>query len=205
MASGRILPLGDGIVWLPGLAAARAPALVACIEAVAAEAPFRHMTVPGGRTMSVAMTNCGTLGWVSDTVGYRYSTHDPLTGHPWPGMPAAFASLAAEAAARAGFAGFAPDVCLVNRYEAGARLSMHRDIDERDFSHPIVSVSLGSDARFVIGGLKRADPTRAIVLRGGDVIVWGGPARRIHHAAGAPRRSGAQPPLRLNLTFRKAG
>ncbi|MEZ5651602.1 MAG: DNA oxidative demethylase AlkB [Burkholderiaceae bacterium] len=197
--------LGDGIVLLPRFAHDLARALIGAIERVATEAPFRRMRVPGGRTMSVAMTNCGALGWVADETGYRYSATDPFSGRPWPAMPDPFRALAERAAATAGFAGFAPDVCLINRYEAGARLSMHRDVDERDFDHPIVSVSLGSSARFVIGGLHRSDPTRAVMLAHGDVLVWGGIARRIHHAAGAPRRRAGERTLRLNLTFRRAG
>ncbi len=194
-----------GIVLLPGFALSERDALRAGIEAVTDRAPVRRMQVPGGHTMSVAMTNCGALGWVADAHGYRYSALDPLSDLPWPAMPETFLRLARAAAAAGGFDGFEPDVCLINRYEPGARLSMHRDVDEHDFSHPIVSVSLGSPARFVIGGLARRDPTRAVVLHDGDVIVWGGPARRIHHAAGSPRRRAGQPTLRWNLTFRRAG
>ncbi|MEZ5661740.1 MAG: DNA oxidative demethylase AlkB [Burkholderiaceae bacterium] len=197
--------LGDGIVLLPGFACGLADALFAGIDRVSTSAPFRRMRVPGGHTMSVAMTNCGQFGWVADETGYRYSELDPQSGRAWPPMPTVFTSLAIRAAAAAGFAGFAPDACLINRYQAGARLSLHRDNDEHDFDQPIVSVSLGSPARFVIGGLRRQDPTSAILLGHGDVLIWGGPARRIHHAAGAPRRRAGQTTLRLNLTFRFAG
>ncbi len=198
-------PLPAGITLLPRHA--EAAMLLPLIDAVAAASPPRHLTVPGGGTMSVAMTNCGALGWVSDRSGYRYDALDPLTGRPWPEMPAILADLAHDAAARGGFAGFAPDACLINTYEPGARMGLHQDRDERDFSHPIVSVSLGLDAIFLIGGPKRADPTRPLPLGDGDVLVFGGPARRMFHGV-RPLKAGHHPLLgsrRLNLTFRKAG
>jgi len=164
------------------------------------------MRTPGGFSMSVAMTNCGAFGWVSDPTGYRYSPTDPETGAAWPAMPAALAELATRAAAAAGFAGFAPDACLVNRYEPGARLTLHQDKDERDFAAPIVSVSLGVPAVFLFGGLKRKDRPRRVPLEHGDVVVWGGPARLRYH--GVAKLETAQHAFagnaRINLTLRRA-
>src|SRR5262249_36146035 len=150
-------------------------------EKVAAQAPFRHMVTPGGFRMSVAMTNCGALGWVTDQTGYRYDPVDPESGECWPRMPESFLRLARDAAARAGFANFVPDACLINRYRPGARLTLHQDKNERDFGAPIVSVSLGIPAVFLFGGLKRADKTVRVTLRHGDVVVWGGPDRLRYH------------------------
>ncbi|MBH0236328.1 DNA oxidative demethylase AlkB [Methylobrevis albus] len=200
-------PLGDGAVLLRGRAGADAGALLAAIEAIAAVAPFRQFTTPGGREMSVAMTNAGVAGWVSDRAGYRYQGEDPLTGRPWPAMPAPFAALAREAAAEAGFAGFAPDVCLINRYRPGTKLSLHQDRDEADLGHPIVSVSLGLPATFQFGGLARTDPVRKVPLVHGDIVVWGGPARLAYHGI-LTLKAGEHPatgPLRYNLTFRRSG
>jgi alkylated DNA repair protein (DNA oxidative demethylase) len=198
--------LAEGAVLLRGFAGDVAETLLAAVDGVAAAAPFRHLVTPGGYLMSVAMTNCGAVGWVSDRSGYRYDTHDPTTGEPWPPLPAAFLDLAAAAAARAGFPGFAPDACLINRYEPGTRLSLHQDRDERDTGAPIVSVSLGLPATFLFGGLQRSDPTRKVRVEHGDVAVWGGPARLAFHgiaplAEGSHARVGRQ---RINLTFRKA-
>lgn len=200
-------PLGDGAVLLRGRAAAGAGALLAAIEAIALAAPFRQFVTPGGREMSVAMTNAGSAGWVSDRAGYRYQGEDPLTGRPWPAMPASFAALARDAAAVAGFAGFAPDVCLINRYRPGTKLSLHQDRDEADLGHPIVSVSLGLPATFQFGGLARTDPVRKVPLGHGDVVVWGGPARLAYHGI-LTLKAGEHPatgPLRYNLTFRRSG
>jgi alkylated DNA repair protein (DNA oxidative demethylase) len=163
------------------------------------------MITPGGYTMSVAMTNCGRTGWVSDRAGYRYDLMDPVTGAPWPAMPAAFLELAARAAAEAGFAGYDPDACLINRYVAGAKLSLHRDRDEMDSWAPIVSVSLGLPAVFLWGGKRRSDPLRRLRLENGDIAVWGGPARFAYHGV-APIQAGQHPltgATRINLTFRK--
>ena len=195
-----------GAVLLRGFARAWEVALLAGVREVVAQAPLRQMITPGGLRMSVAMTNCGSLGWVSDRAGYRYAGLDPTSGLPWPTMPAAFAALASAAAEPAGFANFNPDVCLINRYEAGTRLSLHQDRDERDYEQPIVSVSLGVDAMFLLGGLKRSDRTARLRLEHGDVVVWGGPARLRYHGvlpleAGWHPLTGAQ---RFNLTFRKA-
>ena len=191
--------LGEGAQVLAGVARARVPALLEAVAAIAEVAPFRHLVTPGGFTMSVAMTNCGPRGWVSDRRGYRYESVDPLTGQPWPRMPELFATLAREAAARLGFDGFAPDACLINRYRQGARLSLHQDRDERSPEAPIVSVSLGAPATFLWGGLARGDRTRRIELVEGDVVVWGGPSRMAFHGV-APLKGGE----RINLTFRRA-
>jgi alkylated DNA repair protein (DNA oxidative demethylase) len=187
-----------GAWWLRGFARDRAAALVQGVKEVERIAPFRHLVTPGGFTMSVAMTNCGPVGWVSDRSGYRYDPVDPATGKPWPAMPNPFLELAREAAFVAGFAPYHPDACLINRYVAGAKLSLHQDKDEKDPVAPIVSVSLGASATFLWGGRKRSDPVRRIVLEDGDVVVWGGPARFVYHGV-APLKAGE----RLNLTFRK--
>ncbi|HSK41458.1 MAG TPA: DNA oxidative demethylase AlkB [Arenibaculum sp.] len=197
--------LAEGVVLLRGHA--DTAALAAPLRAVLDQAPLRRMSTPGGRTMSVAMSNCGPLGWVTDRRGYRYEPADPATGRPWPPMPGAFAELAAEAARTAGFPGFRPDACLINRYEPGARLALHQDRDERDFGQPIVSVSLGLPAVFLLGGARRSDPVARLRLEDGDVLVFGGPARLVHHGV-KPVEAGEHPLLgacRINLTFRKAG
>jgi alkylated DNA repair protein (DNA oxidative demethylase) len=156
--------------------------------------------------MSVAMTNCGQVGWVSDRRGYRYDSIDPDSGRPWPPMPLLLQRLAARAAAMAGFAGFEPDACLVNRYAPGTRLSLHQDRNELDLTAPVVSVSLGLAAVFLFGGLRRADPAQRIALLHGDVLVWGGRQRLAFHgvsalADGEHELTGR---CRINLTFRKA-
>ncbi len=197
--------LEEGAVLLRGFALAQAPALIEEVARIAQAAPFRHLVVPGGHTMSVAMTNCGRVGWVSDRTGYRYDPVDPDTGAPWPALPAAFLDLAVRAAAEGGFAGYNPDACLVNRYSAGAKLSLHQDRDERDAWAPIVSVSLGLPAVFLWGGKRRSDAVRRLHLEHGDVAVWGGPARFVYHGV-APLRAGQHAltgDARLNLTFRK--
>jgi alkylated DNA repair protein (DNA oxidative demethylase) len=198
--------LGPGAVVLRGFAAARTFELLATVRRVAADASFRCMTTPNGQRMSVAMTNCGSAGWISDRRGYRYAQIDPLSGAAWPPMPEAFATLAAHAAAEAGFNDFVPDACLINRYAPGTRLSLHQDKDERDFAAPIVSVSLGLPAVFLFGGPLRADRPRRVPLDHGDVVVWGGPARLRHHGV-LPLADGDHPLTgreRLNLTLRKA-
>lgn len=203
---GRREELCEGAVILRGFALADEPPILASLHGVVMNAPFRHLITPRGFRMSVAMTNCGTLGWVSDRRGYRYDAIDPDSGRPWPPMPDVFRHLAQETAAEAGFPGFEPDVCLVNRYEPGARLMLHQDRNERGFTAPIVSVSLGLPAVFLFGGLRRSDKTLRMQLTHGDVAVWGGPARMRYHGiaplkAGCHRSTGAN---RLNLTFRKA-
>ena len=198
--------MAEGAVLLRGFANPFASELVAALRDIAGQAPFRRMMTPGGHEMSVAMTNCGTLGWVTDRTGYRYDGNDPETGKPWPTMPAAFCGLAAQAAAEAGFLKFSPDACLINRYQPGARMSLHQDRDEDDFGAPIVSVSLGLPAIFLFGGLKRSNKPRRFRLQHGDVVVWGGPARLAFHGV-APLADGDHPLIgrqRINLTFRKA-
>lgn len=200
------LDLAAGAVLLGGFALADAAALAAAIADVAAAAPFRQMRTPGGRTMSVAMTNCGAVGWISDRHGYRYVADDPASGRRWPPMPAPFAALAARAAGAAGFPGFDADACLINRYPPGARLSLHQDRDERDFAWPIVSVSLGLPAVFLWGGTARGVRPRRLPLVHGDVVVWGGAARLAYHGI-APVAAGEDPllgPWRFNLTLRRA-
>jgi len=197
--------LDPGAVVLRGFARAREAALKQDVERVTAAAPLRHLVTPGGFRMSVAMTNCGELGWVSDRRGYRYDPVDPDSGERWPPLPESFRALAADAAARAGYPGFAPDACLINRYEPGARLSMHQDRDEKDLRAPIVSVSLGLPAVFLWGGDARADKARRVALQHGDVVVWGGPARLRFHGVLA-LKDGEHPfagAHRINLTFRK--
>jgi alkylated DNA repair protein (DNA oxidative demethylase) len=163
------------------------------------------MTTPGSYRMSVAMTNCGNAGWVTDRTGYRYDALDPASGERWPAMPPAFRALASCAATEAGFDGFVPDACLMSRYEPGARLSLHQDKDEQDLESPIVSVSLGLPVVFLFGGHRRADRPRRVPLMHGDVVVWGGPARLRFHGV-QPLKAGHHPLLgaaRINLSFRK--
>lgn len=201
------LRLAEGAWLLRGFALERAGELLAAVDAITAQAPFRHMETRRGLRMSVAMSNCGALGWVSDRRGYRYAPRDPLDGRPWPAMPPLFMQLAGEAAQAAGFAGFAPDACLVNCYVPGTRLSLHQDRDERDFDAPIVSVSLGLPATFLFGGGARGDRVQRVPLRHGDVVAWGGASRLFHHGV-APLAEGEHPLLgarRINLTLRRAG
>ena len=192
---------------LRGLALPHVDLLLPALAAIEQRAPFRHLLTPGGFTMSVASTNCGQLGWSSDRCGYRYTETDPATGHPWPEMPPVFRELARDAAAAAGFAAFAPDACLLNRYLPGARLSLHQDRDEHDFSAPIVSVSLGMPAVFLFGGHRRTDRAARILLLHGDVVVWGGEDRVRDHGI-LPLQDRPHPLLgnrRINMSFRKAG
>jgi alkylated DNA repair protein (DNA oxidative demethylase) len=197
--------LEEGAVLLRGFASDEAPLLVEEVARIAQAAAFRHLVTPGGHTMSVAMTNCGPLGWVSDRTGYRYDPVDPVTQAPWPAMPGAFFDIAVRAAAEAGFAHYNPDACLINRYIAGAKLGLHQDRDEKDAWAPIVSVSLGLPAVFLWGGKRRSDPVRRLRLESGDIAVWGGPARFVYHGV-APLKDGQHPltgTARINLTFRK--
>jgi DNA oxidative demethylase len=196
----------EGAVLLRGFARPLETDLIADLRAIVAQAPFRHMVTPGGHPMSVAMTNCGNAGWVTDRGGYRYDANDPEAGKPWPQMPPAFRMLAEQAAAEAGFTKFLPDACLINRYQPGARMSLHQDRDEHDFGAPIVSVSLGLPAIFLFGGLKRSDKPQRYRLEHGDIAVWGGPARLFFHGV-APLADGEHAVMgkqRINLTFRKA-
>ena len=199
------LTLAPGAFLLRNFAALQADALIASIQTIAAAAPFRHMVTPGGFTMSVAMTNCGDAGWVTDRSGYRYTTTDPETGKPWPDLPPIFTTLASRAATEAGFPNFKPDACLINRYLPGARMSLHQDRNEKFLEAPVVSVSLGLPATFLWGGQSRSDRPQRISLHHTDIIVWGGPARLTFHGI-APLKAGTHPALgsqRLNLTFRK--
>jgi alkylated DNA repair protein (DNA oxidative demethylase) len=198
--------LAEGAVLLRGAARPFENAILEALQGVVAQAPFRHMVTPGGHTMSVAMTNCGMAGWVTDRTGYRYDSCDPQSGSRWPTLPECFRALAAEMAAEAGYWKFVPDACLINRYEPGARLTLHQDKNERDFSQPIVSVSLGLPATFHFGGLKRTDPVKRYALRHGDVVVWGGLSRLRFHGV-QELKDGEHSVLgraRTNLTFRRA-
>jgi len=198
-------PMAEGAFLLRGFVGSTETELLAVLRDIVAQSPFRHMVTPGGHRMSVAMTNCGSAGWITDRAGYRYGANDPETGKPWPAMPPLLLGLASRAADRAGFAPFSREVCLINRYVPGARMSLHQDRDELDFGGPIVSVSLGLPATFLFGGLKRGDKPRRFRLEHGDVAVWGGPARLNFHGV-APLADGEHPVMgrqRINLTFRK--
>lgn len=199
-------PLTEGAVILRRRARESAGELIAQVEAIAACNPFEHRITPGGHRMSVAMTNCGDLGWSTDSRGYQYSAQDEASGQRWPAMPPAFRELAVACAAEAGFSAFNPDACLINRYEPGAKLTLHQDKDERDLRQPIVSVSLGLPAVFLFGGFDRADACQRVLLEQGDVVVWGGPSRLRYHGI-LPLKPGIHPltgPFRYNLTFRRA-
>lgn len=197
--------IADGAVLLRGFVTPIESELIDAVRAIAAQSPFRRMTTPGGHLMSVAMTNCGERGWITDHTGYRYDPIDPRTGAPWPAMPPLLRDLARRAAEQGGFNDFTPDACLVNRYEPGTRLSLHQDKDELDYTAPIVSVSLGLPATFLFGGLARADKPRRFRLVHGNVVVWGGASRLAYHGV-APLADGEHPLLgrkRINLTFRR--
>jgi alkylated DNA repair protein (DNA oxidative demethylase) len=198
--------MAEGAVLLRGAALPFESELLAALRDIIARSPFRHMITPGGYTMSVAMTNCGAAGWVTDRSGYRYDRIDPETGKPWSPMPASFLAVATTAASDAGYPFFRPDACLINRYEPGARLSLHQDRNERDFANPIVSVSLGLPGTFQFGGLKRSDTVKKFALRHGDFAVWGGPSRLCFH--GVPELKDGHHDIlgrmRINLTFRGA-
>ena len=197
--------IAPGAVLLRGFARGIDQAMLQAFEDVTAQVPLRHLVTPGGYTMSVAMTNCGPLGWVSDRRGYRYQAQDPVSGAPWPAIPPLWRELATRAAAAAGYAGFQPDACLVNSYEPGAKLSLHQDRDEKDLDAPIVSVSLGLPAIFQFGTTQRSDRPQRLRLTHGDVVVWGGPSRLAFHGI-APLAAGEHSltgPRRINLTFRK--
>ena len=206
VGKGAVLDLEPGAVILRAFAIEEAPALLDAIERITQTAPLRNMTTARGWRMSVAMTNCGHAGWLSDHIGYRYDAVDPLTGRPWPAMPELFENIAVRAARAAGFAQFQPDACLINRYTPGVRLTLHQDRNEQDFDAPIVSVSLGVPAMFLWGGASRADRPRRVLLNHGDTVVWGGPARLNFHGNDTLRErhhplTGC---LRFNLTFRRA-
>ncbi|MDI9226099.1 DNA oxidative demethylase AlkB [Serratia bockelmannii] len=205
-AGAGMIPLCDGAWLLKGFLLKYEQALLQNLERLTEHSPFRHMVTPGGYRMSVSMTNCGPRGWVTDERGYRYSETDPVTGRAWPDMPALFSQLAQQAASEAGYSDFCPDACLINRYVPGAKLSLHQDKDEQDFTHPIVSFSLGLPATFDFGGRTRRAPVTPYMLEHGDVVVWGGPSRLFYHGIRALKKGhhaqmGSQ---RINLTFRCA-
>jgi alkylated DNA repair protein (DNA oxidative demethylase) len=199
-------PMADGAVLLRGKALAYERGLLSALARVTERAPFRHMVTPGGFTMSVAMTNCGRAGWITDRSGYRYEAVDPESGKRWPVMPAVFSRLGREAASDAGYSDFVPDACLINRYVPGARLILHQDKNERDFGQPIVSVSLGLPAVFQFGGLERSAPVAKYILKHGDVAVWGGVSRLRYHGVGILKdgKHSTMGSVRINLTFRCA-
>lgn len=206
----NLLPTKHEIVkdayLLTEFALAHEASILSDLATVLAQAPFRHMVTPGGFTMSVAMTNCG-LGWVADRKGYRYTNLDPISNQPWSAIPESFKKLASNAAAEAGFLDFEPDACLINQYKIGARMSLHQDKNELDFSQPVVSVSLGLPAMFQFGGLERTDKTIKLPLKHSDVVVWGGEARLRYHGV-LPLKTNYHPAFgdyRINITFRKAG
>lgn len=198
--------MAQGATVLRGYALDDAPGLLDAVGFIERAAPFRRMTTPGGFSMSVAMTNCGELGWVTDKRGYRYEPADPVSGEKWPAMPGAFLALATKAAMDAGYDDFIPNACLINKYGPGAKMSLHQDKDEKDFSNPIVSVSLGLPATFQFGGLNRSDAVRKYLLQHGDVVVWGGSSRLFYHGI-LTLKDGVHDSVgrvRINLTFRRA-
>lgn len=199
-------PIVAGAVMLPGFALGEAAALFEAVTAIASEAPFQRPLTPGGHAMSVGLTSCGERGWVSDSSGYRYAARNPRSGARWPAMPPLFRRLARAAAEAAGYPGFDPDACLINRYRPGSRMSLHQDRDEHDLGAPVVSVSLGLPAVFMFGGGERRERPRFLLLQHGDVVVWGGPARLNFHGV-QPLKAGHHPLTggqRINLTFRKS-
>lgn len=210
--SREVVKLAPDAYLLPGFALDQTTGLLEALHAVIQQAPFRRMVTPGGFTMSVAMSNCGRLGWVTARTGYRYTDYDPLNDQPWPAMPALLADLAHNAALAAGYAHFYPDACLINRYNIGARMSLHQDKNEIDYRQPIVSVSLGLPATFQLGGFERGDKPLKLILDHGDIVVWGGASRMRYHGV-LPLKASLQAPdtapalkdCRINLTFRKAG
>ncbi|WP_130901586.1 DNA oxidative demethylase AlkB [Pseudomonas sp. Sample_23] len=203
----RAEQIGEQSWVLRGFALSRVEQLLNELEAILAAAPLRHMVTPGGFSMSVGTSSCGQLGWITDRSGYRYSSVDPLSGLPWPSMPAVFADLAHEAAERAGFMDFHADSCLINQYVPGAKMSLHQDKDEKGYAAPIVSLSLGLPAMFLFGGFERSDKSQRIPLLHGDMVVWGGVDRLRYHGV-LPIKPGHHPLLgdrRINITFRVAG
>jgi alkylated DNA repair protein (DNA oxidative demethylase) len=199
--------IASGAIVLRKFALSNEELLLTQLQDVLLKAPLRHMTMAGGFRMSVAMSNCGSLGWLTDKTGYRYDAIDPLTTQNWPPIPDVFLKLAAKAAAQAKFFNFLPDACLISRYKIGAKLSLHQDKDEKNFQEPVVSVSLGISAIFLFGGLHRTDKPLRVLLNHGDVVVWGGPSRLRYHGV-MPIKNGSHETIgncRLNLSFRKAG
>lgn len=203
MATVTIRP---GVHLIPGyLDRAAQDDLLAAIRAVIARAPLYSPRMPrSGRPMSVRMTNCGPLGWVTDETGYRYQPTHPLTGEPWPDMPAAIRRAWTDLANYAE----PPEACLINHYDASARMGLHQDRDERDFAAPVVSLSLGDSCLFRLGGAFRRDPTTSLRLASGDALVFGGPTRLAFH--GVDRIMAGSSTLlpeggRFNLTIRRVG
>ena len=168
--------------------------------------PFRHMITPGGKKINVSGTSMGDCGWYSDRRGYRYERIDPITGNNWPKIPKNISSVVSNAAKKVGFGGFIPDSCFINCYKPGVALTAHIDQDEVDFSQPIVSVSLGVSAIFQIFGEKRNGKVINIPLHSGDLLIFGGTARKFYH--GVKKLKDQTHPLtnnlRINLTFRRA-
>jgi alkylated DNA repair protein (DNA oxidative demethylase) len=198
--------IAEGATLLRGAALPFEKEVLTALKDITDKSPFRHMVTPGGYTMTVAMTNCGAAGWITDRTGYRYDQIDPETDSSWPAMPGCFVELAVAAAKGAGYPEFCPDACLINRYEPRARLSLHQDKNEKDFANPIVSVSLGLPATFQFGGQRRKDPIRTFALKHGDVVVWGGPSRLYYHGVAKLKESSHESTgrVRINLTFRRA-
>ncbi|MBZ9781828.1 DNA oxidative demethylase AlkB [Pseudomonas sp. REP124] len=202
----RCEQIGEQSCVLRGFALPWLDRLLPALEAVLAAAPFRQMVTPGGFTMSVALSSCGTWGWTTDRSGYRYTREDPQTGLPWPSMPEVFFQLAQAAARDAGFTDFEPDSCLINRYVPGAKMSLHQDKDEKSYAEPIVSVSLGLPAMFLFGGFERSDKSQRVPLLHGDIVVWGGVDRLRYHGV-LPIKDGQHSILgeqRINFTFRRS-
>lgn len=202
----EVIELQHSLSLIKGMAANNAAAYWRAVLEVAQRSPFRNMQTPGGQMMSAEITNCGQVGWYSDRLGYRYTQFDPLTAQPWPALPSCLKALAVHAAAKAGYPQFVPDVCLINRYSINSKMGLHQDKDERDFSQPIVSVSLGLSANFVFGGAQRTSPRQTILLEHGDVLVWGGELRKHYHGISKvlPGEDPLTGPHRINLTFRQA-
>lgn len=200
------MPLAPGAFWLPGFALPNMAALWSRLQHHLSIYPVQQMMTPMGHLMSVNTSSMGAWGWVSDPQGYGYSAHNPATQQPWPAIPAVILQLAADAAEKAGYLKFVPDSCLINIYVPGCKMGLHQDKDEKDFSQPIVSVSIGLPATFLFGGAQRGDKAVRIPLQHGDVVVWGGESRRYYHGVATIRPN--QHPLtdnrRINLTLRKA-
>jgi DNA oxidative demethylase len=199
--------LAPGAVLLRGLGRADDVQILQALESVIAQAPLRHLQTPGGYTMSIQTTRCGSMGWVSEPGGYRYAASNPRTQQPWPAMPLCLMDFAVRAATEAGYPDFVPDSCMINQYLPGTKLGLHQDRDERDLRAPVVSLSLGLPATFLFGGLERTGKTQRYRLAHGDVVVWGGPARLAFHGV-LPVAEGDHALLgrrRVNVTFRKVG
>ncbi len=199
--------ISDDAVVLRQFLSNRSAELSATIKDIEQQAPFRHMKTAGGFTMSAAITGCGDYGWISDRRGYRYSKVDPITEQPWPEMPKLLFDIGQQCALEAGYKDFKPDACLINRYAPKSKMSLHQDKDEKDFTAPIVSVSLGVPATFLFGGAQRSDKTIKVPVSHGDVVVWGGESRLFFHGV-SPIKPSYHPfwgDNRINITFRTAG